>query len=78
MTTACCPQAPLALPAAVPSGWLSLLGRAWGHWRARVHLRATQRALDGLDDRTRRDLGLAERGAPTRAERLWELDRGSW
>jgi hypothetical protein len=88
----CAPQAPgRALPPpsrlqpqllarAVPyQQWWSVLTEAWRARRRWVLHRATLRALQHLDDRTLRDLGLAEQ-LPYRAPTLptHDFQRGSW
>lgn len=78
MTTTCCPPAPLALRQPPLQRWLGRLRYAWDTWRAQSARQAEWQALEHLSDRTRRDLGLAERApqAPSRA--LWDIERGTW
>jgi hypothetical protein len=67
------PLAPSLLPR-----WLAFLQRGMESWRELSRRRAEQRALDQLNDGTRRDIGLAEREPPMRDRSLWDLERGLW
>ena len=83
-TTACCP-APMTMTSqalarpTTPSTarWRTLFQRAWQAWRERQQREAEWRTLAKLDERTRRDIGLAERSPPG-AGLPWDLERGRW
>jgi uncharacterized protein YjiS (DUF1127 family) len=55
MTTVAHPVRPWRATDVAPLGWLPPL---LAQWRRRRHAAALQRELDGLDDRTLRDVGL--------------------
>lgn len=83
-TTTCCP-APMTMASATPvhtmpmpaTRWRLLLDRAWQAWRERARREAEWRTLAKLDERTRRDIGLAEHTLPG-AGMPWDLERGRW
>jgi hypothetical protein len=72
------PVSALARRAPMRAAWL-LLTNAWRAWRQRALHHASLRALEGLDDRTLHDLGLAER-LPYRAPSMpmHDFERGRW
>lgn len=79
MTTTCCPPAPRAMhhPHLLNPG-LDVARRAWAAWRAASRRRAELQALEPLDDRMRRDLGLPERASVVSQRLLWHYERGQW
>jgi hypothetical protein len=82
MTTIQCPDHAHPAQLATARTWLARLS-AWWHgrvqaWRDHARLHAEMRALDGLDDRTLHDIGLAERRMGGDLPGSWRDLPGAW
>lgn len=80
-TTCCLAHDPSPTRIATPT-WAARLTDLWSEavqgWRDRARVHAELRALDGLDDRTLHDIGLAERRMGSGLPGAWRVLRGPW
>ena len=82
MTTICCPAHDSAAAHATAQTWGARLTALWQGrvqaWRESSRMHAELRALDGLDDRTLHDIGLAERRMGRDLPGSWRDLPGAW
>lgn len=82
MTTICCPEQAQAATHTTAGPWVERLTGLWRArvqaWRDHARLRAEVLALDGLDDRTLHDIGLAERRLGGDLPGSWRDLPGAW
>lgn len=82
MTTTCCPKREQPAPPPATRTWPARLTAWWlrrgQSWRESSRLHAERRALNGLDDRTLHDLGLAERRLGGDLPGSWRDLPGAW
>lgn len=82
MTTICHTHGVDSATLPVEQTWAARLKAMWRAqlqgWRDRSRLHAEMRALDGLDDRTLHDIGLAERRMGSDLPGAWRDLPGAW
>jgi uncharacterized protein YjiS (DUF1127 family) len=82
MTTICCPEHTQVSARTAGLGWAQRLKSLWRGrvqaWREVSRMHAELRALDGLDDRTLHDIGLAERRMGRDLPGSWRDLPGAW